>query len=270
MIEWCCGVIIERQSPMPKVKQVFISHATKDAEFAHRLADDLQRRGVQVWIAPDSIQPGESWVSAIERGLQESSHMVVVLTPAALDSQWVKKETEIAITLERKRNIQIIPLDIEQCAVPLLLSSYQMISFSDYNAGFKQLTKTLNLRRVGPKQESSAEDRTAKYQVYRAENGRYYFQLRAETGESVLVSEGYSTQVACLYGINDVKKNAPRDERYKRGKAADGLLYFRLVAPNGQVIGTSPMYTSVSAREKAIERIKRIAHTPHWEATTIT
>jgi hypothetical protein len=33
---------------MTKTKQVFISYAIKDAQFAHRLADDLKRLGVQV------------------------------------------------------------------------------------------------------------------------------------------------------------------------------------------------------------------------------
>jgi hypothetical protein len=80
------------------VKQVFISHATKaDGAFARRLAGDLRRLGVAVWIAPDSIRPGEGWVRAIERGMGESSHVVIALTPDALASQWVDKETEVAI-----------------------------------------------------------------------------------------------------------------------------------------------------------------------------
>ena len=49
-------------------RQVFISHAHEDAEFAHRLASDLQQRGWPVWIAPESIRPGERWVAAINRG----------------------------------------------------------------------------------------------------------------------------------------------------------------------------------------------------------
>jgi formylglycine-generating enzyme required for sulfatase activity len=132
---------------MAKTKQVFISYATKDAEFAHRLADDLKRLGVPVWIAPESIRPGESWVSAIERGLEESSHVVVVLTPAALESPWVKKETDIAIDRERKGRIQVIPLNVERCAVPLFLSSYQRVSFrSDYDVGLSQLAEILGTR----------------------------------------------------------------------------------------------------------------------------
>jgi formylglycine-generating enzyme required for sulfatase activity len=132
---------------MTEIEQVFISHATADAQFAHRLADDLQRLGVRVWIAPESIRPGESWVSAIERGLRESSHAVVVLTPAALESKWVKKETDVTIAQERKGRIQVIPLDVEPCEVPLLLSSYQMVSFRrDYDAGLSQLADILGVR----------------------------------------------------------------------------------------------------------------------------
>jgi len=136
---------------MTKAKQVFISHAKEDAPFAHRLADDLRKLGVQVWIAPGSIRPGESWVDAIERGLGESSHTVVVLTPKALKSRWVKKETGVAIAQERKGRIRVIPLDVEPCAVPLLLSSYQMVSFrDDYDAGLSQLADILGLRVTPP------------------------------------------------------------------------------------------------------------------------
>jgi len=129
-----------------KTKQVFISYATVDAQFAHRLADNLRRLSVPVWIAPESIRPGEGWVEAIERGLAESSHMVVLLTPAALESEWVRKETDVAIAQERRGRIRVIPLDVEPCEVPLLLSSYQMVSFRrDYDAGLSQLVDILGV-----------------------------------------------------------------------------------------------------------------------------
>jgi formylglycine-generating enzyme required for sulfatase activity len=131
---------------------VFISHATKeDGQFARRLANDLKRSGVQVWIAPESIRPGEGWVRAIERGLKESSHMVVVLTPAALDSDWVEMETDVAIAQERKGRITIIPLDVEPCEEPLFLSRYQMVSFRhDYDAGLRKLAERLGVRITPP------------------------------------------------------------------------------------------------------------------------
>ncbi len=139
------------------IKQVFISHAIQDTALAHRLARDLHQVGVPVWIAPESIRPGESWVDAIERGLGESSHALVVLTPAALESRWVKKETAVAIALERDGRMELIPLSVQPCEVPLLLKSYQMVSFRrDYDAGFGQLAGLLGLPAAPEEAESPA------------------------------------------------------------------------------------------------------------------
>jgi hypothetical protein len=142
---------------MTKAKQSFISHATEDARFAHTLADDLRRLGMQVWIVPESIYAGESWVEAIERGLQESSHVLVVLTPAAVESQWVKKEVEIAITLECEKRIRLIPLELKPTEIPLLLKSYQMVPFCrDYNDGLRQLANSMGLSiNIKPKVNTS-------------------------------------------------------------------------------------------------------------------
>ena len=132
---------------MAKIKQVFISYDSEDTQFAHRLASDLQQLGVRVWIAPESIRPGEDWVDAINRGLGESSHMLVVLTPAAVSSRWVRTETNVAIRLEREGRMQMIPLDVKPCDAPLLWTGYQMVPFRrDYETGLRQLTAILELR----------------------------------------------------------------------------------------------------------------------------
>ncbi len=132
---------------MTKSKQVFISYDHADTRFAHQLAEDLRRSGIKVWIAPDSIQPGESWVEAINRGLQESTHMVTVITPAAIESEWVKMETNVAIALERKGRLRVIPLDVKPCDPPPLWTNYQMIPFkSSYEEGLNQLATNLEFR----------------------------------------------------------------------------------------------------------------------------
>jgi formylglycine-generating enzyme required for sulfatase activity len=130
------------------VKQVFISYATEDTDFAHRLADDLKRLGARVWIAPESIPPGESWVDAIERGLGESNYVVMVLTPAALEASGAKMERDMAITLALQDRIKVISLRLKPCEVPLVLSRYQMLlAFQeDYEVGLNQLAGHLGLR----------------------------------------------------------------------------------------------------------------------------
>jgi hypothetical protein len=61
----------ELPRPERDPRQVFISHAHEDADFAHRLATDLRAQGWRIWIVPDSIRPGEKWAEAINRGLEE-------------------------------------------------------------------------------------------------------------------------------------------------------------------------------------------------------
>jgi TIR domain/Effector-associated domain 7 len=137
--------------------QVFISHAHEDAEFAHQLAADLRQHGLLTWMTPDSIQPGERWITAIEHGLNESGTFLVVLTPKAVSSEWVKTEVAAAIQLEHTKKLRVIPMLREQCDLPLLLGLYQYVSFlDDYGTGFQQLLARLeqsrptNLPRILP------------------------------------------------------------------------------------------------------------------------
>ncbi len=128
-------------------RQVFISHARLDAEFAHRLAEDLRNRGWAVWIAPESIRPGEKWVAAIERGLAESGIFLAVVTPNALQSRWVKTETQDAIAAEHEGQVRVIPLLAAPCDVTGLLKTYQQVSFlRSYEDGLSQLIGVLGGR----------------------------------------------------------------------------------------------------------------------------
>ncbi len=111
--------------------QVFISHAHEDAEFAHKLANDLRQWGWIPWITPESVLPGEKWVSAIQRGLNESAVLLVVLTTTAIGSEWVNTEVEAAIDLDHQKKMRLIPILKEMCDLPILWQSYQRISFID-------------------------------------------------------------------------------------------------------------------------------------------
>jgi serine/threonine protein phosphatase PrpC len=125
-------------------RQIFISHAHQDAGFAHRLAANLQKHGWRAWIAPDSIRPGEKWIEAINRGLEESGVFLVVLTPTAVGSEWVKTETNIAIELAHRRELRFIPLEVVKCRAPVLWTAYQHIPFSSqYGVGLAKLLSIL-------------------------------------------------------------------------------------------------------------------------------
>jgi uncharacterized protein len=90
-------------------------------------------------------------------------------------------------------------------------------------------------------------------------NGEFQFNLKADNGQVILASEGYTTRSACENGIESVRKNAADDGRYDRKKSSNDKDYFNLKASNGQVIGTSEMYESSSAMENGFASVKENA-----------
>lgn len=142
--------------------QIFISHAHQDAAFAHRLANDLQQQGWEVWIAPESLRLGEKWIDAIERGLEESGIFVLALTPTSVKSRWVRKETNAAIELYEEGKLQFIPLMVQPCQLPLLWRDYQTNSIpfnKDYQAGLQDLLARLGIEYTPPSKPPSVLSR---------------------------------------------------------------------------------------------------------------
>lgn len=107
-----------------------------------------------------------------------------------------------------------------------------------------------------------------KFEVYADKAGEFRFRLKAGNGEIILVSEGYKQMASALNGIESVRKNAADDARYERKDSASGKPMFNLRAGNGQVIGTSELYSSASSRDGGIESVKKNA--PDAEVVDLT
>ncbi|MBR9916018.1 MAG: YegP family protein [Algicola sp.] len=95
-----------------------------------------------------------------------------------------------------------------------------------------------------------------KFEIYQDKRDQYRFRLKASNGQIILASEGYTAKTSCENGIASVKTHAPDDNRYERLTARDGSPYFNLKSSNGQVIGTSEMYSGSSAMENGIASVK--------------
>ena len=95
-----------------------------------------------------------------------------------------------------------------------------------------------------------------KFVIHKRFNGEYQFNLKASNGQVILSSEGYTNRDNCLNGIESVRRNSVNDERFDRKTSTNGKYYFNLKASNGQIIGTSEIYESSSARENGIESVK--------------
>ena len=72
---------------------------------------------------------------------------LVVLTPAAVASSWVRNETNDAIDLEVRGEVRFIPLDVAACTVPTLWNIYQRVPFRGrYEDGLAALLSRLGMR----------------------------------------------------------------------------------------------------------------------------
>lgn len=107
-----------------------------------------------------------------------------------------------------------------------------------------------------------------KFEITTRKNGEIQFNLKAGNGQVILASEGYSSKANCLNGIESVRKNSADDSKFDRKTSSNGKPYFNLKASNGQIIGTSEMYESVSSRDNGIESVKKNA--PDAEITDLT
>lgn len=98
-----------------------------------------------------------------------------------------------------------------------------------------------------------------KFVVSKRSNGEFQFTLKADNGQVILASEGYSSKAGCDNGIESVRKNSVENDRYDSKTSSNKKYFFNLKATNGQIIGNSEMYESEARRDNGIESVKRNA-----------
>lgn len=94
------------------------------------------------------------------------------------------------------------------------------------------------------------------YELSNSSDGQFRFVLKAGNAETILTSELYKSRAAAENGIASVQSNCAQDERYERKTASNGKSFFNLKAANHQIIGSSQMYSSETARDGGITSVK--------------
>jgi len=95
----------------------------------------------------------------------------------------------------------------------------------------------------------------AKFELYKDNAEKFRFRLKAGNGQVILASQGYKAKASAEGGIDSVKTNSQDDSRFERKESKSGEPFFVLKAANGEVIGTSEMYSSNSAMENGIASV---------------
>jgi len=98
----------------------------------------------------------------------------------------------------------------------------------------------------------------AHFSVFEGSDGDSYFHLRAVNGEIVLQSEGYESESGAVSAIDSVRTNGADLEMYELVETDYGQAFFRLLAANGEIIGRSEIYVSLSNAERGAETVQKL------------
>lgn len=112
--------------------KVFISHSSKDKKFVRLLKDGLLENNIETWFDEDQLDLGDKLINKLENALDDSSHLVIVLSSTSVNSEWVKFELKKAIENNRTGlNSKIIPIKYKQCEIPTELSELLHADLTD-------------------------------------------------------------------------------------------------------------------------------------------
>ncbi len=157
------------------VQSVFISYATEDRDIADRVRVYLETKArIRVWVAHEDLVPGTSnWEEEIRTTISKVDGVVLIATPKARASQFVRGELDLADKHERT----IYPLwargDDRLDAIPLGYAAIQSydVRGDTFEAGMQKLVDCFR-GIVGPEERIRRNDTQYLKEMQREERER--------------------------------------------------------------------------------------------------
>jgi len=124
---------------------VFISYSHADAAFANKLAAHLVKNNAHVWIDSWELNVGDSILAHVQKAIQESSALLIILSKVSVESAWVKKELNAALMRELdEKRVLVLPVLLEDCDVPMFLREKMYADFrTSFDVGLSKLVDAL-------------------------------------------------------------------------------------------------------------------------------
>lgn len=129
----------KRTAPKLTRDTVYLNYAPADEALAQRLADDLEKSGLAVW-----LHEGESdvaWSSGVHPALKECKHMIFLLSPAAIENKGVSAAWEFF----REKRKPIVIAQVLQAEPPDKIRRSPRFDFStgDYKTTMRQMVRQI-------------------------------------------------------------------------------------------------------------------------------
>ncbi len=219
---------------------VFLSHNSLDKPKVARLADRLKKAGFKVWFDDESIAGGEDISAAVEEGLEQSRVLLLCMTPAAFESEWVRLERHTALFRDpSNRERRFSPVLFEDCRIPALLRRFKYIDYRDESeAAFNDIVAAL--KPDAPPVAELPRDQWNPFEPYWPAVGSYFvgrkselrrMQETLERGASVsVVGDWRIGKTSLLLELAERLRPAGRVVRCLSGERAEGGSVNRLVS----------------------------------------
>lgn len=126
-------------------RKVFLSYARPEANLAEHIAQLLSLENVQVFFDRWQLNNVDSISEKIDKEMKASDFLVILFSPAASESRWVRSELALGqMRYLKERDITIIPVIVEDCEIPNSLKEQPRIDLrSDTERELKKLIRLI-------------------------------------------------------------------------------------------------------------------------------
>jgi len=129
-------------------REAFLSHSSKDRKMAQRVAATLRNHGVPIWYSETNLVGAQQWHDEIGKALERCDWFLIIPSPQAIRSEWVKRELLYALRTPHYKD-RILPMYYRACDPAKLswtLDDFQGVDFTgDFSAGCRSLLRTWGL-----------------------------------------------------------------------------------------------------------------------------
>jgi hypothetical protein len=125
--------------------RVFLSYSHTDAALADRLVEDLRESRVLATYDKWQLRVGDSIIGMLAKEITDADTVVVLLSPASVESSWVNKELALAMTGELATGrVKVLPAVVADCSIPPSLRDKLYADFRfGYYRGLRALLEAL-------------------------------------------------------------------------------------------------------------------------------
>jgi hypothetical protein len=213
--------------------RVFISYARSDGErFAARLRQRLQAEHIPLWQDRIGMEGGRDWWLQIKDALDVVEFMVLVMTPAAMQSKMVREEWRYA----RQQGVCVYPVKgeahLDFNSLPHWMRSAH---FYDLDHEWQKLLNDLNTRCQQPRVPFMVEELPADY-VARPREFEALIEKLLDQRREEPVAITAALRGAGGYGKTTMARALCHDERMQQA-FDDGILWVTLGESPGNLVG---------------------------------